>query len=452
MPDPIKPVNVAGLQKAAEQYDRTLRMLPAYMMEEAIQALRLNVRQVPAKQVLTHVRRRAGGTHSYTPGSEVSNFESILAYEHSELMVHETVFSMKDNVHNYDDVDVQYIGGKPVDDVTKRHPLEYQILRAMVKSHSEDVMFSMFHAERQNAGSTPLASFNGFYTQVDALITAEKLTAARGNYAPTGAFDAPVDDSDYAAYENLCAFIGGAHPMLRSNIGGTPVLYITEATLLNVRAALRNKLKVLEYPTMAKVLEYVREDALCPSLEFLTHIALGSGHRVILCKEGLFDFGWNTAAASTFVQVRNPFVDPNDVQFWLQAAYGTRIQDWHEKVFRVNDQVNQAINLSGDYCESGAVKVSITGPADARWFLEGSAAKRASGQYLLGLAPGSYTIKFTAVDNYTTPDDITITVEAGSDISKSATYTAVGGNGGGEVLGEQGGEDLGNQGGDGGNL
>ena len=421
----LKPVDVTGLQKAAAQYDRTLRMLPAFMMEEAIKTLRLNVRQVPAKQVLTHVRRRAGGTHAYAPGNNISNFESILSYEHSELMVHETVFNMKDNIHNYDDVDVQYLGGKPVDDVAKRHPLEFQILKAMVKSHAEDVMFSMFHAERVDNGSTPLSAFNGFFTQVDALITDGKVTAARGNYAPTGAFEAPVDSDDYAAYENLCAFIGGAHPMLRSSIGGTPLLYVTETVLLNVRAALRNKLKVLEYPTMAEVLKYVREDSLCPSLEFVTHLALGTGHRVMLIKSGLLDFGWNTQQATSFVQVRDPYEDPNEVQFWLQAAYGTRIQDWHEKVFRINDQINSSLDLSGDYCQSGSVKVNITGPASAKWYLDGNASKRLSGQMLLGIAPGTYTVKFDSVDGYSTPADISITVKAGEDTVKSADYTAV---------------------------
>jgi hypothetical protein len=51
----------------------------------------------------------------------------------------------------------------------------------------------------------------------------------------------------------------------------------------------------------------------------------------------------------SFVQVRNPFEDPNYVQFWLQAKYGTRIRSIHEKVFQVNEGSAVGVQLSGDY-------------------------------------------------------------------------------------------------------
>lgn len=46
-----------------------------------------------------------------------------------------------------------------------------------------------------------MSAFDGFGTQIDALFTDGKLTAARGNYAPTGAFSYPSDGNDYTAYE-----------------------------------------------------------------------------------------------------------------------------------------------------------------------------------------------------------------------------------------------------------
>ena len=427
-----RPINVDGLQKTAEKYDKVLRTLPAFMLMDAIKALHLNVRQVDVKHVLTHVRRHSGGTGPYVIGAPITYKNDLLGYEHSELHVSETVFKTKDNVHNYDDVDVQFIGGKPVDDVTKRHPLEYQILQAMVKTHSEDVMFALFHAERNDEGSNAMSAFDGFGTQIDSLFTDGKLTAARGNYAPTGAFSYPSDGNDYTAYENLCDFIRGAHPMLRSSLGGNPLLYVTETVLVNVREALRNKLQLLEYPTMEQTLTHLREDSLCPGLQVISHLALGSGHRVMLMKDGLLDFGWNTQRASQFIQVRDPFEDPNEVQFWLQAAYGTRIQDWHEKVFRINDQTNECINLAGDYAATGAVRVTIEGAPSAKWYLEGYASRRQSGQYLLGLTPGTYTIRFEAVEGLETPADISITVTAGADIQKTVSYETGGESGGGE--------------------
>lgn len=439
-----RPVNVDGLQKAAEKYDPVLRHLPAFLLTDAIRALHLNVRQVDMKQVLTHVRRHSGGTGPYVPGMDITYKNDLIGYEHSSLTVSETVFKAKDNVHNYDDVDVQYLGGKPVDDVTKRHPLEFQILQAMVKTHAEDVMFALFHGERNDEGSNALTAFDGFGCQIDALFSDGKLSASRGNYAPTGAFDAPTDRNDYTSYENLVDFIRGAHPMLRSSIGGNPLLYVTETVLVNVREALRNKLQLIEYPSMDQMISHLREDSLCSGLQIVSHIALGTGHRIMLMKDGLLDFGWNTRRATQFIQVRDPFEDPNDVQFWLQAAYGTRIQDWHEKVFRINDQTNECLNLAGDYAATGAVKVTIEGPATAKWYLQGMAQRRQSGQYLLGLTPGNYTIKFETVEGYTAPEDISITVTAGADIAKTAAYTVAGSGGGGSNPdGNDGGEGAG---------
>jgi hypothetical protein len=49
------------------------------------------------------------------------------------------------------------------------------------------------------------------------------------------------------------------------------------------------------------------------------------------------------------VSVRNIEKDPNEVQFWVQSAVDTRIQDIHPKVFMTNDQINTVENLAGDY-------------------------------------------------------------------------------------------------------
>ena len=431
-------ITVDGLRKVAEKYDPILRQLPAWALTDIIKALRLNVMKVDMKNVITHERRKSGGTMPYVPGAQITYTDKLLGYESADLEVFETVFKTRENINNYKDTDVQFLGGQPVDNKTKKHPLEYKIIQTMVKTHAEDVGFSIFHSERNDEGDNPLSCFDGINCQIDRLFTAGSLTAARGNYAPTGAFNAPVDDSDCSAYENLVDFIGGAHNMLRSSIGGNPLLYVTEAVMVNVRAAYRNKVKAFQMPSMDQVKDMIRQDALCPGLEFITHVALGYGHRVMLIKPRLLDFGWNTQAASRFVQIRDPFEDPNIVQSWLQASYGTRLRDWHEKVFRVNDQTNECLDLAGDYATTGAVTVAITGPAGARWYIDGKAQRRSSGQYILGLVPGSYTIKFDAVDGYTTPSDISVTVTAGADVSKTATYTAANDGGGGNPGGSEG--------------
>ena len=141
------------------------------------------------------------------------------------------------------------------------------------------------------------------------------------------------------------------------------------------------------------------------------------------------------------------FPDPNEWQFWLQSGYDTRINDWHEKVFCTNEQKNEALDLAGDYCKTGGVQVNITGDDGAgQWNIQGKAAQRGSGQYIIGLAPGKYTIEFGAVDGKTAPASIAeVEVKAGEITTKEAAYTtgsgsSTGGQGGSEDE-EEGGED-----------
>ena len=420
-----KTVDVAGLQKAAQTYDKVLRTLPYFALESLSKALIFNVKEVSMENIITHQRRRAGITKAYKPGNIGAYAESLIAFESSSLKVAETVTKTKDNIHNYDDVDVQFLGGKPVDNTARKHPLEYRILKALVESHMEDICFAAIGGERDDASDSAMAAIDGVYTKADALLITGELTAARGNFATTGAFLMPSDESDTSAYDVLVEFIGGAHDMLRTSWGGTPQLLIPMNVLKAARAALRNKLKAIKYPTMDETLAHIREDALAPDLLLNTHTALGQGSRLIMQKVGNIDLGWNTKKASNFVKIRDIYEDPNDFQFWLQAGYGMRIIDWHEKKFRTNEQTNDVPSLAGDYCTTGAVIVSLgDAPAAARWYVEGGISQRSNGQAMIGLAPGTYTIKFVDVDGYTTPADQTVTVAEGKDTKINATYVS----------------------------
>ena len=118
---------------------------------------------------------------------------------------------------------------------------------------------------------------------------------------------------------------------------------------------------------MQRMLELLREDAMCPNLIVSSHEALGQGSRLTLQKVGNIDVAFNTQAASKFCQIRDIYEDPNEWQFWLQAGYDTRINDWHEKVFRCNEQKNESLDLAGDYCKTGGVQVAITGTDKGQW-------------------------------------------------------------------------------------
>ena len=101
----------------------------------------------------------------------------------------------------------------------------------------------------------------------------------------------------------------------------------------------------------------------------------------------------------------------------------TRIRDWHEKVYRCNEQKNESLDLAGDYCKTGGVQVDITGTENAAWAIKGKVAERSNGQCIIGLTPGKYTIEFTAVDGKTKPADQEVTVVEGEVTTATGAYT-----------------------------
>ena len=342
-----KAVNIAGLSRAAIEYNNVLYTLPAFMLNEAAKRLRLNIIDVQYEDRAINKRRKAGIIRPYSSGVAL-NAKPELAKFFETVLKPETIFAeVVDNINEYKPRKVLSNQGEWVDNKTKKHPLEAEIIRDVVLSFCEDVAFQLFFAERDNTVLTPATAFTGFNPVIDTLVTAGHISAAEKNLVATGAFVAPADDTDYEAYEKLVDFIGSAHPLLRRD---EALLYTPESPIDKARAALKNKLKYIEYPSYQQLLEKLRTDAKCPNLQFMTDAILGTGNRMMLCKPGLLDVGVNNDSDSQFVQVRNPFQDPNEVQFWMQAAFGTRIRDIHPKLFQVNDQSNESLSaLAGDY-------------------------------------------------------------------------------------------------------
>jgi len=419
----MKLIDVSKLNEATVIYDKALRALPYATLQEVASKLKLNVMDLQGKHSRINERRRAGGTQSYKIGKEFKELEQILGYEPSLIEPKDVVFITKENSQKYDDNELLIIGGTPVSNINKKHPLETRIVFAMVTSHAEDIVYSLYHAERDEDSKSPLGAFDGFYTKLDKIIMAGAVNVARGNLALSGEFLMPTSETDFAAYENLVDWIGGAHNALRSSQGGIPQLQCSETVIKAARAALRNKLRMQEYPTTQRLIELLREDAFCPTLEVITHEALGRGSRLILQKAGNMDLAFNTKAASRFCQIRDIYADPNEWQFWLQSGYDTRINDWHEKVFRTNEQKNEANDLAGDYCLTGAVQVNITGAPTGSWSIQGKTSTRGNGQYFIGLAPGEYTVEFSAVEGKNKPADQKITVKEGEVTAVDAQYT-----------------------------
>lgn len=342
----IKP---EGLTEAAKTYDPILRTLPFVTLSQFAAALGLNIIEVENEDIIVNKRRLAGSTGPYKQGMTITYKEEVARFVESSLKPELVVSKTKDNILNYKDKKVLVMAGTPLDLKSKKHPLEQMIVRDEITSHAEDVIFQAFFSERDEDVFSPGTAFTGFFPVINALVIGGLISADLGNYDTTGAFAMPVDADDTDAYDNLVEFIGSSHNMLRSAQGGAPQLLAAQTVLKAARAAYRNKVNAFQMPTMTQVLEAIREDAFCPSLIVNTHEALGTGSKLVLQKVGNMDMGFNTNKSDQFCQVRNIYDDPNEVQFWIEAAYGTRVRDVHQKVFKTNEQQNTGLDLAGDY-------------------------------------------------------------------------------------------------------
>ena len=412
-------INIDELKRYAKTYDGVLRVLPFFSLQEFAQRMKLNVIEVRDEDVLVNFRRKAGNTGPYKAGASISYPDEIGKIVEMSLKPELTVSRIKDNIQNYKEKRVISNAGEPVDHVSKRHPLEKSVIDNMVISHTEDVIFSAFFAERNEEVYSPITAFTGFFPWIDHFKTTSDISLANGNLVPTGEFGSNdgVDD-----YDRLVSFLRQAHPMLKRGA----VLYYSSSVELVCKEALRQKTKAFKRPTSEEFWEAVKDDANFPMLQPVSHEAYGTGSALILVKPGMLDLGVNTRRASQFVQVRDIFEDPNDVQFWLQSAYGTRFQDVHRKVFQVNECTNQGVDLAGDYVGGGSVTVTLAGlddPSQGAWKIGESGSWMASGKTAVGVPAGVQTIIYKEVSGYTKPANGSVTVTDGKDASATGTYS-----------------------------
>ena len=332
-------LNIDELKRYAKTYDGVLRVLPFFSLQEFAQRMRLNVIEVRDEDVLVNFRRKAGNTGPYKAGASIDYPDEIGKIVEMSLKPELTVSRIKDNIQNYKEKRVISNAGEPVDHVSKRHPLEKTVIDNMVISHTEDVIFSAFFAKRNEEVYSPLTAFTGFFPWIDHFKTTSDISLANGNLVPTGEFGSGdgVDD-----YDRLVNFLRQAHPMLKRGA----VLYHSSSVELVCKEALRQKTKAFKRPTSEEFWEAVKDDANFPMLQPVTHEAYGTGSALILVKPGMLDLSVNTRRASQFVQVCDIFEDPNDVLIRLEAAYCTRFQDVHCKVFQVNECTNQGVDLA----------------------------------------------------------------------------------------------------------
>jgi hypothetical protein len=338
-------VNTASLQRAAEKYNPVLQTLPFMMLQETLSALQVNQMEVAAKDILMQFQRKSGIARPYNSNSAIAYAGEVGKIKERILEVKTSYAALKEHLAAYKDgkLILNTVEAQKIDNQMKKHPLEVQIIGAKIKTIGEDIIDYLFHGEYDDEGTTPADMFDGYNKIIADEIISGAIAEGNKNMVTTGALLAPVS-GDTDAWDALVDFIRSAHPQLRKNA----VLYITDEALFNAIDALGNKIQykgVMEFDVFQQHLQGTTKS----KLQIISDTALGTGSRLMLTAPRTLDFGMNTKSDVDFVQIRNPFEDPNIIQFWTQWDAGCRIRSIHPKEFLVNEQTATALPLSGDY-------------------------------------------------------------------------------------------------------
>ena len=343
-------VNVTSLQRAAEKYQKDMILLPYALLIPTLRELKISMLEVDNRDIVIVRNRRGGLAKPYDLGGNNATLEEEISRMQERALDTEFAFcSIKDNIKNYKEKRVLFDASKDkLNNQTKKHPLEQEIISDQVITVGEDIIDSVFHSTRDAEDKTPMGMCDGIFTHMDNLAVAGAISEAKGNLVaiPANGLNAPVDETDTKAYDTLVVWLRNVDPKWRNK---AMALYMTTEVLFNVKDALQNKKRGIRDVTFNDVLTALREDCRLPNLQIVSHYALGTGDRLVLTTPGNFDLGMNTFSDAGFVQVRNPWEDPNFVQFWMQWQMGTRIKNLHKRGFMMSDGSVVSNELSGDY-------------------------------------------------------------------------------------------------------
>jgi hypothetical protein len=336
-------ITVSDLTRLAVKYQPDIKMLPYAVIAEVLGSHGITLFPgVQYQDIIISFLRKQGIAKPYAPGLEIAD-NSLGKVEPSTLQVEKAYASISDNIWNYVTktlVTPDEMLGK---NQSKRHPFELQTIMSVIRTFGEDIIDALFNAERDITDQTPLGLFDGFETKVLAAIVSGAISSGNGNYLATEALDAPTTSTDFEAYLHLRAWVREANPYLLKNA----ILIMPLSVYRNCFDALQNKTNQ-KAATLIDFQDYLNAE--CNSnIKIVSSRYLGTGDRIYLTAPGNMDFGMNTLGDDQFVQIRNINADPNVVNYWIQADYGTRWRSYHPKVFFTNDGTLTANQLSGDY-------------------------------------------------------------------------------------------------------
>lgn len=340
-------INVTSLQRAAETYQKDFMLLPYTVLIPTLKELRVSMLEVNNKDILIVKERAGGAARPYVAGNEIKYKNEISRLVQRELQTYDAYAPLRDNIKNYRSKQVLYDASRnKVNNKTKQHPLERDIIADVVVTVGEDIIDSLFHATRNTDDQSPMGMANGFNTLLDGFVVAGEISIPKGNLVQCGSLAKPVDKDDETAYTSLRDWLRNIDPKWRHR---QVVLYIPYSCMIHVKDALENKKTSYKDVNFSVVLQQLREDCAIPNLEIVSHYALGIGDRLILTEPGNLDLGMNTFSDVGFVQVRNPYEDPNGVQFWMQWEIGMRVNNLHKRGLMMSDGTISPNILSGDY-------------------------------------------------------------------------------------------------------
>ena len=348
-------INVQSLSRVNETYQKDFMILPYALLIPVLQELKVSMLEVTNRDIVV-VKERKGGLARPYVSTDIQHAAEVMRLKERILQTEMAYAAVKDDISNYKEKKILFDAAKnKINHKTKEHPMEREIIADQIITVGEDIVDALFHSTRNLEDKTPMGMADGFNTILDKLVVAGEISLAKGNLVECDSLAAPVmsEDNligDVNAYVNLRNWLRNIDHKWRNR---PVVLYIPYNSLINVKDALENKKTSFKDVTFAQVLTLLREDAAIPKLEIVSHYALGIGDRLILTEPGNLDLGMNTFSDAGFVQVRNPYENPNHVQFWMQWEIGMRVKNLNKRGFMISDGTVTANPLSGDY-DSGS--------------------------------------------------------------------------------------------------
>jgi hypothetical protein len=339
-------ISVDELNRYAIKYNPVLQELPFDTFEDRLRAIGINFLEVKGERRDVIFERKGGLSRPYkystvdaapATADEIGRtFERILKPEKCFLLLIDHIDNLRNKSISSNDPE-----GAIPDPVTKQHPLKSLIISTVIKTVAEDNLNAIFPGQRDTEnGVDPLDMVDGFQHKIASAIISGEVSVAKGNIYQTGAI------TNENGFSKLVSFVRAAHPYLRRN----GYIIMSSTSLFKCMDALTAELEKNILISYDQFIGYLRQKTDAPKLELMVEDMVGTGDQWVFQMKNNMEVGLNTSAATQFVQTLQPNPkDPNWVGFFQQWEIGTRILHFHSKMFMINDQLNEANFMGGDY-------------------------------------------------------------------------------------------------------